>query len=357
MKLFQCQSCNQLVYFENTHCVRCGMALGFLTEIATLSALAADANGMWQPLALPGRSYRSCANASHGVCNWLVPADSPDPLCQACALNRTIPDLTIATNLEHWRRIELAKHRVVYAALRLGLPVTPQRDEGDGGLAFDFIADTSLAFPDAEPVRTGHDNGLVTLNIVEADDAERERQRQQMAEPYRTLIGHLRHEIGHYYEQILVVGPERMQRCRELFGDERMDYAEALERHYRQGPPPDWQARHVSAYASSHPWEDFAESWAHYLLIIDALETASAFGLRIDPAVGDDPALSTTIDVDPYRPQPLPALIDAWLPLTYAANALNRSVGQADFYPFVLNHEVVAKLDFVHGLVHGQALT
>lgn len=355
MKLFQCQSCGHLVYFENSQCVRCGTQLGYLTELATLSALTADADGLWRPMAQPDRVYRSCANAEHGVCNWLVPAESADTMCQACALNRTIPDLAVAENLEHWRRIELAKHRVVYALMRLGLPVTPQQTDGDGGLAFDFIADVSAAFPDAEPVRTGHDNGLVTLNIAEANDAERERRRQEMAEPYRTLIGHLRHETGHYYEQMLVVGAERMQRCRELFGDERLDYAEALQRHYDQGPPPDWQARHVSAYASSHPWEDFAESWAHYLHIVDALETAAAFGLQVDPVVGDDLALHATFAGDPYEPQPLPALIDAWLPLTYAANALNRSVGQADFYPFVLSSEVVSKLEFVHRLVHDQA--
>jgi hypothetical protein len=308
---------------------------------------------LWRPVDEPDRLYRFCANAMHGVCNWLVPADSAAALCQACALNRTIPDLSVPGNDERWRRIELAKHRVVYAILRLGLPLMPGTGGDFDGLAFDFVADDVTAFQ-AEPVRTGHDGGLITLNIAEADDAERERRRHDMAEPYRTVIGHLRHEIGHYYEQLLVVGQARIERCRDLFGDERQSYADALARFYAQGPAPDWGQRCVSAYASAHPWEDFAETWSHYLHMVDALETAADFGVAVRPAVGDDPALAARVDFDAYRPAPFDRLLRAWLPLTYAMNALNRSVGQPDFYPFVLPPPAVDKLAFVHALVHGE---
>jgi hypothetical protein len=354
MKLFECQACGHVVYFENSQCVRCGHALGFLTDSASLSALA-PANGQWRPLAAPERLVRYCANAAHGVCNWLVPADEAATLCRACDLNRTIPDLSVPGNVERWRRIELAKHRVIYAVLRWGLPLMPLREEGDWGLGFDFVAEGVTAFG-AEPLRTGHDAGLITLSIAEADDAERERRRSEMAEPYRTVIGHLRHEIGHYYEQLLVVN-ERLEPCRQLFGDERADYAAALARYYAEGPAPDWQARCVSAYASAHPWEDFAETWSHYLHMVDALETAAYFGIRVAPKVGTDPALAAWADVDSYAPVPFQRLLDAWLPLTYAMNAINRSVGQPDFYPFVLPPPALDKLRFVHRLVHGEPVS
>jgi len=54
------------------------------------------------------------------------------------------------------------------------------------------------------PVLTSHCNGLITLNIAEADDAERERRRVKFHEPYRTLLGHLRHEVAHYYWDRLI---------------------------------------------------------------------------------------------------------------------------------------------------------
>lgn len=351
MKLFQCQACGQIVYFENSQCVRCGHDLGFIAEHGTIGTLQAAGDNLWHTLDRPDRRYRFCANAAHGVCNWLVPAEDDAALCRACVLNRTIPDLSVAGNVERWRRVELAKHRVVYAVLRLGLPLAPGTGEDFDGLAFDFVADDFAGFHD-QPVRTGHDSGLITLNIAEADDPERERRRQEMDEPYRTVIGHLRHEIGHYYEQLLVVGAARLQRCRELFGDERADYGEALARYYAEGPVPDWPQRCVSAYASAHPWEDFAETWSHYLHIVDALETAADFGVVVAPTVGDDATLAARIDFDPYRPEPFERLLRGWLPLTYAMNALNRSVGQPDFYPFVLPARAIDKLAFVHALVH-----
>ncbi len=352
MQLFECQHCGQLLFFENTRCERCGHTLGYLPEAATLSALAPEAGGGWRPLAAPERPGRFCANAAHQACNWLVPAASPNAFCDACRLNRTIPDLGFAENLQRWQRLEAAKHRLVYALLRLRLPLIGRDEDPVAGLAFDFLAVDGVVSPAPAEVVTGHAHGLITVDIAEADDAARERHRQDMAEPYRTLLGHFRHEIGHYYWDRLVRNGSWLEAFRGLFGDERMNYRDCLSTHYGEGPPPDWQQRYVSAYASAHPWEDWAETWAHYLHIVDTLETAYAFGLRVSPRAGRDPSLSVAIDFDACLQGDFDVLVRAWLPLTYAVNSLNHSVGQPDLYPFVLAPAVIGKLRFIHGLVH-----
>ncbi len=352
MKLFECRNCGQLVYFENTRCERCGSTLGFAAEHSALLTLTAAGNDRWHPLDQPQQHYRFCANAIHAVCNWLVPADTGDAFCPACQLNRTIPDLDRPEPLECWRKLEQAKHRVVYSLLRLNLPLVSQFKQPDTGLAFDFLANDSTEFRESPQVMTGHAQGLITINIAEADDAARERQRLTMAEPYRTLLGHFRHEIGHYYWGLLAHDADWQQSFRWQFGDESLDYGQALDRHYQQGPPPDWLDWFVSAYASTHPWEDWAETWAHYLHIVDTLETANAFGLRVRPRKGDDESLITTLDFDPYREANIDNLVDAWLPLTYAMNSLNRSMGQTDLYPFILVPAVLEKLRFVHQSIH-----
>ena len=351
MKLFECQHCGQLLNFENTRCERCGHMLGYLPDGAVLSALAEDGD-RWRPLIAPEQLQRFCANAAHDACNWLVPATAPQAFCPACRLNRTIPDLGPPEHLLRWQRLETAKHRLVYSLVRLGLPLVSKFEDPTTGLAFDFLADPPAGSPDGPKVMTGHAQGLITINIAEADDAERERARKDMAEPYRTLLGHFRHEVGHYYWERLVGDGVWLESFRELFGDERQDYGACLQAHHAEGPPPRWQEGFVSGYASAHPWEDFAETWAHYLHIVDTLETAAAFGLRIAPKAGRDPALAMDSDFDPYQRNDFDALVQAWLPLTYAINGLNRSMGQPDLYPFVLAPAVMGKLRFVHGLIH-----
>jgi hypothetical protein len=200
---------------------------------------------------------------------------------------------------------------------------------------------------------TGHDNGLITINLAEADDSERERQRHQMGEPYRTLLGHFRHEIAHYYWSRLIASSDRLPEFRDLFGDERKDYARALQDHYAKGPPEDWPSHYVTAYASSHPWEDFAETWAHYFHMVDTLETARAFGVSLRPKVAKGADLTAKIDFDPYRSE-MERIIEAWLPLTFAVNSINRSMGQPDLYPFVVTPTVIAKLTFVHDRIRAQ---
>jgi len=352
MKLFECQHCGQLLFFENTHCERCGHVLGYLPGGAELCAMTSAAGDRWQPLHAPAESYRFCVNNAYDACNWLVAADGADTFCRACRLNRTIPNLDDLENRLLWQRLEAAKHRLVYGLLRLDLPLVSKLDDTENGLAFDFLAGSQTMFQEGPQVVTGHARGLITIDIAEADDAERERHRQDMVEPYRTLLGHFRHEVGHYYWDRLVRGSVWHDAFRELFGDERRDYGGALQAHYTNGPPIDWHEGFVSGYAAAHPWEDFAETWAHYLHIADTLETAAAFGLRVRPQVGRDPVLAMEIDFDPYRQSDFDTLVQAWLPLTYAVNSLNQSMGQPDLYPFVLSPTVMGKLRFVHGLIH-----
>jgi hypothetical protein len=350
MKLFECDACGQPLYFENDHCESCARRLGFMPRRGDLVALE-PADGAWSLHAEPERRVRFCANADRDACNWLVPAESPDSYCTACRHNRVVPDLSVERYAERWRRLEIAKRRLFYTLLRLRLPLQT-RDENPEGLAFDFLSDETETQPSAPRVLTGHDNGLITINIIEADDVERERRRGQMGEPYRTLLGHFRHEVGHYYWNVLVRDEAAIEGFRAVFGDEREDYGAALQRHYAQGAPADWQERFVSTYASAHPWEDFAETWAHYLHIVDTLETANAFGVRVRPKIARAPELTATVEFDAHDTPDLDRLIAAWLPLTFAVNSLNRSMGQPDLYPFVLSPTVIGKIGFIHARIY-----
>jgi hypothetical protein len=348
MKLFSCQGCGQLLYFENVRCENCGRFLGYLADINEISALEAQPDGSWKVLAASQKAYKFCLNYDAGMCNWMVPADDDTGFCLACRHNRTVPDLSVEGNDLLWRKIETAKHRLFYSLLRLGLPLENRSDDPEHGLAFDFLADPPQTH--AIGVMTGHDNGLITLALKEADDVTREEVRTAMGEPYRTLLGHFRHEIGHYFWDRLVANDAPiLEGFRALFGDERQDYAEALKNHYEEGGRAGWQDDFISMYAASHPWEDFAETWAHYLHIVDTLETAAAFGLKVKPRRAKG-GLAAAIDFDPYRAD-MDRLIDAWLPVEFATNNLNRSMGLTDLYPFLLSPRVIDKLSFVHVLM------
>jgi hypothetical protein len=349
MKLFECQNCGQPLYFENTRCESCGLRLGYLPAKETVTALeGGEAEGGGMTAMVDRGHYRYCVNAQHDACNWLIHADSEDQFCAACRYNRTIPDLSIFENLFNWRRMEAAKHRLFYTLLKLQLPLTTRTEDPEAGLAFDFLA---VPAPGEAPIMTGHAHGLITINLSEADDSERERQRREMGEPYRTLLGHFRHEVAHYYWDHLVKDSPSLEEFRRLFGDEREDYGEALKRHYAEGPPNDWADRFVTAYASVHPWEDFAETWAHYFHMVDTLETANAFGLRVRPKVSKGADLATAVDFDPHNAN-MDRIIDSWLPLTFAVNSINRSMGIPDLYPFVLASAVIVKLSFIHDRIH-----
>ena len=236
MKLFSCTHCSNTVYFENATCERCGHQLGFLPEQARLVSLVED-GGLWSSPAIVDDAFVFCANAAHGACNWLIPAaPGGDIYCTACRHNETIPPIGDPANLHRWQTIERAKKRLFYSLIRLGLPLHTRNEDHLHGLAFRFLADDAAA---PERVMTGHDNGIITIALAEADDAEREYRRTSMNEPYRTLLGHFRHEIGHFYWTQLIRDAPTLEEARRLFGDEREDYAAALQRNYEQGPPPD----------------------------------------------------------------------------------------------------------------------
>jgi len=358
VKLFSCDACGYTLYFHNVLCTRCGHQLGFVPERLELAAFDEVEQGAWRRVQTPaggGEYYRPCANYSRfNACNWMVEAGDPQELCTACRLNRAIPDLSFERNKNLWRLLQAEKNRLVYSLLRLGLPLVNKQESPETGLAFDILGDPSPRFREDGAVVTGHANGVVTLDVAEADDAVRERVRLEMAEPYRTLLGHFRHESGHYFWDRLVRGSRWLEPFRQRFGNESIDYDAALQRHYAEGPPADWMQNHVSGYASSHPWEDWAETWAHYLHMIDTLETAWQFGLTLSPMVGRGDDLERDSSLDPYQSQEFQRLFERWMALTVALNSLNQSMGQPDAYPFVLTPAVRDKLSLVHEIVHDQ---
>jgi hypothetical protein len=344
MRAFGCDVCGNLLVPENSVCVSCGTAQGFSPAAMRL---------------VPVDGRQQCANLGPAGCNWLVD-DADGPLCRSCRLTRTRPAEDDPEGLAAWATTETAKRRLVYQLLDLGLQVRPWSagpgPDGVPGLAFDLLSSTRTA------VTTGHADGVVTIDLAEGQDAHREAMRVQMGEPYRTLLGHLRHETGHYYWQVLAHGPA-LDRLRETFGDERADYGQALQRHYAEGPPAGWAQEHVSAYATAHPWEDWAETFAHYLHLRDTLQTAAAYGMVVtgpDLPGRDlpdrDPAALVALPLDDAgRDRPFDELVATWLPLSYALNAVNRSMGKGDLYPFVLTPAVIGKLALVHDLVQDRA--
>ncbi|MBY0337762.1 MAG: putative zinc-binding peptidase [Acetobacteraceae bacterium] len=352
MRLFACDNCDNLLHFENVKCESCAAPLGFLPDLGSLSALREEEGALRAAADPANRPWKRCANAAYDACNWLLPAGSDTEYCSACCHNRTVPDLTLAANLPLWRRMQFAKHRLVYSLDRMGLPHPCRAKGSDTGLAFDVLADPDD--PAAPRVMTGHDEGLITLALAEADDAERERRRTEMGEPYRTLLGHFRHEVGHHYWNLLVRDAGRLEECRAVFGDERGDYGEALKAHYARGASDDWRGRFISAYAAAHPWEDWAESWAHYMHIQDSVEMAESLGLHIRPRLDATGDLSARIRLDPYAERDYGRVMAAWAPLTVAVNSLNRCMGTPDAYPFVMSEAVVAKLRYIHGLVQAE---
>ncbi|CAN5529258.1 putative zinc-binding metallopeptidase [soil metagenome] len=353
MRTFACHHCGQLVFFENTECLHCHAELGFLASERELLTLKFDQDDGLVPYgdrdARAGTGpWSRCANHVIAGCNWLVDPDAD--LCTSCGLTRTRPGDSDTAGMKGFHEAETGKRRLLFELFALGLPVERYR-EGEGGLAFDLLSSSE------KPVTTGHANGVITLDLAESDDARREQRRQQLGEPYRTVLGHMRHEVGHYYWTVLATSDEDLTKARALLGDEREDYQEAIARHYEEGPPEDWHVDYVSAYATMHPAEDWAETFAHYLHIRDTLQTAAANRVRVlgPEAVAEMPQGRELSSVPREGPQEFSDLIAAWLPLTYALNALNRSMGYDDLYPFVLTRAVIEKLGLVHELVLGAA--
>jgi hypothetical protein len=355
MKTYTC-TCGQRIFFENVTCMACGRELGFLPDVLRLSSLEPAQNGLFK--ADTGNSasplYKKCQNyAKESVCNWMIgtsPEEKTGAFCASCQLNQTIPDMNRQQNHALWARMETAKRRLIYSLLNLKLPIANKAEDPEQGLAFAFLDDVVKPDGTVSKVLTGHENDLITLNIVEADDAARETIRVAMGEPHRTLLGHFRHEIGHYYWDRLVRGTKLIERYRDLFGNEQGDYMQALRQYYSKGASANWQNSYISAYATAHPWEDWAECWAHFMHIQDTLETANQYGLvgksiRLDPRSvdGKSTASSEQIAVE--------EIISAWAYFTIALNSINRSMGLHDTYPFVISPAIVNKLSFIFEVI------
>lgn len=356
MRTFDC-ACGNKLYFENSACLRCGGELGYLPDRRMIARIAPDEGDLWRaetPVGDAGQ-YRKCSNyAVHSACNWMVPAGEASPFCHACRLNRVIPDLSLAENLRLWYRIEQAKRRLIYTLDMLALPVFGKSVDPEYGLAFEFLRDPLgnndeflNQIAESQRILTGHRRGVITINLAEADPGVRERMRERMQEAYRTLLGHFRHEIGHYYWDILVRDSQYLDRVRSVFGDERRDYNEALNAYYANGPLENWADSHISAYASAHPWEDWAESWAHYLHMADTMETAHDLGLSVRGRVAQA--------MRPGNPDRLAAILENWAELTDALNMLNRSMGLPDAYPFAIAPPATEKLRLIDEIIASSA--
>ncbi|MCM2455701.1 hypothetical protein HGO37_09925 [Rhizobium sp. CG4] len=355
MRLFTCATCGQSIHFDNRYCVKCGSRLAFIPDMVALEALQPAGEPLWSLVSSPERQVRFCANEVHDICNWTIPAEQDGEFCEVCKHNRLVPDASTAVGLERWRRISQAQRHLFYSLLRLRLPVPDRLQDPQSGLVFDFLVDEVTPDGNIIPAMTGHEEGLIAIRAAEADDATREQVRSNMNEPYRTMLGHFRHETGHFIWNKLVRDANRFEAFRAVFGDETQDYAEALERNYQSGPPEGWQENYISTYAASHPWEDFAECFAHYLHIIDTLETAGSFGMAIEPEGHKE--MAAEVEFDPYNARSAEQLVSVWVPLSVAMNSIHRSMGQGDLYPFVVTPVVTAKLQFIHELVHGNIST
>jgi hypothetical protein len=346
MKNFHCTNCEQIVFFENVRCESCGCALGFIPAEQEMAAFETRSDKEWVRLGKAPATFHPCHNyAIDNVCNWMIAADDPRERCESCRFTEVIPSLSKPENKFYWFQLEKAKRRLIYTLNEMHLPLPDRTQDPENGLSFRFLEDAPQ-----ERVLTGHEHGVITLNVAEADDAKREQTRAKMHEPYRTLLGHFRHEIGHFYWDQLIAGSKHLEPFRALFGDETLDYATALKTHYEQGPAEDWPASYISAYAASHPWEDWAETWAHYLHMISALSTAEAWGFALRPSQPNEaPAFIAKVSTETSSFNRL--LLKQWLPLAQFLNSMNRSLGHADSYPFKMTEPVMQKLKFVHEVV------
>ena len=377
MHLFTC-SCNNKtpLFFENTVCHSCQRVVGFSDYLQSVVAL--DQRGSaYYCKEDPDAAYQLCDNYKiHQACNGLLRSETGanaelSGLCFACHFNQVIPSTDEPRHVELWRKLETAKRRALYSLVKLGLPIVDRNHDPLSGLCFKFLADKEAAghftvpLPDQPPVYTGHQHGEITINIQEADEVARARQKNQVGEQYRTLLGHFRHELGHFYWEQWFRDDAGLQSFRDRFGDERQDYQAALNQHYEQGAMADWQQNYISAYASLHPWEDWAETFAHYLHMIDTLETAQGFGLQLSICKNGPEDSSAVTDTKrlalPQNPNSsigtssFPDMIDTWMSFTVMLNSINRSMGIEDAYPFVLTPAVLGKLKTVHDYVQHSA--
>src|ERR1700722_3947990 len=162
MKVFHCDHCRQLVFFENTQCTNCGRLLAYLPDLNAMASCEQQPDGTWAspwPMAR-GRNYRLCQNYSEqSICNWAIPVSDPSTLCQSCRLTRIIPTLSQPGAISGWRKLEAAKRRIVYGLARLGLVLKSKTEDPQGGLAFEFLTDANGS--GGGTALTGHNEGVM----------------------------------------------------------------------------------------------------------------------------------------------------------------------------------------------------
>ncbi|WP_144394427.1 zinc-binding metallopeptidase family protein [Pleionea sediminis] len=356
MLTFACQCGNEL-HFSNTQCVQCELLLGLIPDEQRISAFTETHQREWLSV-YNGKHYRPCKNyTQHQVCNWMIASDDTNEYCKSCRLTEVRPDIEKGDNLRRWFLLEQAKRRLLYSTIKFNLPINSKTENPEAGLGFAFLEDIEEdnygnELTVKQYVVTGHNNGLITINIKEADHARRIDMREKMNESYRTLVGHFRHESGHYYWDRLINETDKIDEFRELFGDERLNYEVALDMYYKNGPIENWQNTWISAYASMHPWEDWAETWAHYFHMVDTLETANNFDVSISQTVISNPYVHDEIQTDYQIEESFTQLFNDWCRLTRVLNGLNRSMGLDDAYPFVISISSLNKLRFVHQIIN-----
>ncbi len=316
MRRFPCPSCGRSVFFGNDLCVGCGAAIVYDPVADRFSILS---------------QTKACVSrGGPGMCNWLT--DETHERCPNCRLD-TVPDASPLV-----APFQNARRRTLRQLFRFGLD--PERLTPS--LQFRLLESNI-----SNPVITGHEDGVITLDVAEGDPVRLAEIRLSMGERYRTPVGHVRHELGHWYWAVLI--DEQAERSntatiadfRATFGDERLDYPSALDRHYASVDDGAWRESFISHYASSHPWEDFAETFAHYLHLADTLETARSFPLvDLSVVASDDHDERWLVDFTEVYHQ--------WLELTTVLNELNRSIGVPDAYPFAPSQQAVDKMAWVH---------
>ena len=323
-------ACGAPVFFDSNECKACQRKIAFNPATLRFHPLEQVSNNVSSIDVEP--SWHLCENGVHyDVCNWLRPSSAESKLCFACQFNRYIPNLSRANNTRLWRVLELNKRHLLLNLITLGIPCINSWNAPNEGFLFDFLEDFRDGIEEGTFVTTGYAGGIITINILEAEPLSRVAQQQASNEVYRTVLGHMRHEIGHHFFQCIKGDQMLHSNFEQKFGSSSLDYNNALAEFYASGPDVNWSEYCITAYASAHPMEDWAETWSHYLHIYDALDTAFNFGL-----VSENPNVLSIHDK-----------ISHWRQFSVALNEMNRSMGMSDIYPFVINAQVEDKLAFV----------
>jgi hypothetical protein len=375
MKTFKCDcKAHQILFFESSLCVACERVVGLDDKFNKVEPYDLDEScGQYFKASEPDVRYQKCDNhADYKTCTGMVNLSTFVPvegekevLCFACRFNEIIPDLSILEHIPLWKKMEVAKRRALYTLKAMKLPLETIAQNPKSGLSFDFTTDRDVndhfasTLKNQQAVLTGHDSGHITINLAEADDVARSHAKLAMGEKYRTLLGHFRHELGHYYFDKLIAGsPQKHALCKQYFGDDELSYKDAMDKHYKEGAPENWRNAYISEYATMHAYEDWAETWSHYMHIMDTLETAKNFsitGSTIGNAEETEEVEDLTLPQDAYffsAQTSITNILDTWMDFAIILNSLNRSMGMSDAYPFVLTQPVRTKLAFIHYAIH-----